>query len=249
MPIGGPFDGAKGVFAAHPTRWEPPWGPAGNARGGASSPGTVFGRINGLIVEAQQQMRTFAEERTVYFAYTEQLRTRIQQCLLDAGEKVLGELQEINAIDFSPSTALQGYYSKKVFNDFEAPGDPIFPRLQKEYDAQTQPKIQRMLELLTRARGKLIAPNAPAPQLSQAASQAEGTEPGSPRKPYSRRDHALYEMIGPDDLALFTDAELWKRKAKDFRKMQPPGRQATLNAFRARLFRIRRYHGLPTPKL
>lgn len=209
----------------------------------------VFGRLNGLIVEAQQQLKTFDEGRTLFFQYTEILKTRIQQCLLDAGERVGGELLEITAIDFAPSQALQAYYKKGVFNDSDTPGDAEFPRLQKEYDAETPPKIQRMIRFLLQARDKLLAPTASAAPVPQAISRVQDTDAEISRRPYSKRDHALYEMIGRDDLARFTDAELWKRKAKDFRKMQPLGSKATLDAFRARLFRIRKHHGVPASKL
>jgi hypothetical protein len=134
----------------------------------------LFGRLNGLIIEAEQQVQAFAEGRTQYFAYTEVVRTRAQQCLLDAGESVREELEAVSALDFSPSKALQDYYNRRVFNDFEAPGDPEFPRLQKEYDAQTPPKIRRMIDLLERARGKILTPAAPTrPDRAQQTTLAE----------------------------------------------------------------------------
>jgi hypothetical protein len=249
MPIGGPFDGTKGVFGAYAPRWDPPWGSPARQPRDASSPGMVFGRLNGLLIAAREQLQAFAEGRTRYFHYTELLRTQVQQCLLDAGESVREELEGISTIDFSPSSALQAYYDRKVFNDFEAPGDPEFPRLQKEYDAQTPPKLLRMIELITQARGKALRPNVPAAPPPQGTSEVKGSGAEAPRGSYSKGDRALYEMIGPDDLARFTDSELWRRRARYAQKVKPPGKEITPNAFRARLFRIRKHHGVPAPKL
>lgn len=213
-------------------------------------------RLEVLIRQATEQLKQFTDGKTQFIAYVRALREQIQHCLVDIvdrGEPAQEELRELVTMDLSISDELAAWYAKGVYNDFQVKeGDPAdFLRAQAEYDRTMAPKIQRMIELLQQVKGKLLgtAPPSSATLVPQAASPSHGKGAGEPRKPYSERDHALYKLIGSEDLARFTDAELWKRKAKDFRTMQPPGRKATLDAFRARLFRIRRYHGVPTPKL
>jgi hypothetical protein len=230
-------------------RFQPRWAEPSVSVGVAMSRGALLGRLEALIIEAQQQLRAFAEGRTLYVVYTEQLRSKIQRCLLDIGEEAREELPEINAIDFRPSQGLQNYYARKIFNDFEAPSETEkveFVRLQKEYDAETPPKIQRMTTLLYQVRRNML-PVAGAPQ---PGAVKRTSRPKEPRTPYSERDQRLYELIGPHDLTTFTDAELWKRYrwkcTKDTGLASLGMNQA---AFRSSLYRIRKHHKAPAPSL
>jgi hypothetical protein len=122
----------------------------------APSHGTILRQLEGLIIEAWKQLRAFEEGRSMYFAYTDELRNRMQHCLADAGNHGRDELHQIATIDFNPSEGLRCYYQKRVFNDFEAPGDTEFVRLQQEYDRDTPPKIKRMIALLNQVRNKML---------------------------------------------------------------------------------------------
>ncbi|HEV2380125.1 MAG TPA: hypothetical protein VG206_10065 [Terriglobia bacterium] len=217
---------------------------------------TLLMRLEVLIRQAREQLKQFTDGKTQFIAYVRALREQIQHCLVDIvdrGEPAQEDLREVIAMDLSISDELAAWYAKGVYNDFQVKeGDPAdFLRAQAEYDRTMPAKIQRMIDILQTVRGKMLGtvPSASPTPVPQAGSPPHVKGTGEPKKPYSKRDHALYKLIGSEDLARFTDAELWKRNAKDFRTMQPPGRKATLDAFRARLFRIRQYHGVPTPKL
>lgn len=217
---------------------------------------TLLMRLEVLIRQAREQLEQFTDGKTQFIAYVRALREQIQHCLVDIvdrGEPAQEDLREVMAMDLSISDELAAWYAKGVYNDFQVKeGDPAdFLRAQAEYDRTMPPKIQRMIALLQQVKGKMLGtvPSASPTPVPQAGSPSHGQGAGELGKQYSQRDRALYELIGSEDLARFTDAELWKRKAKDFRKMQTPGRKATQDAFRARLFRIRHYHGVPAPKL
>jgi hypothetical protein len=173
--------------------------------------------------------------------------------LLDIGETVREELQAINGLNLSPSQALLSYYGRRIFNDYQAPTETEkaeFLRLQKEYDAEAPPKIERMITLLTQARAKLLGIN-PTPFAPVSASSTRGGKRGSgdPKKPYSVRDDALFKLIGAENLASLTDAQLRRRYLAQCRKHKHMASFGVdPNAFRCSLYRIRRHHGIPTPK-
>lgn len=217
---------------------------------------TLLMRLEVLIRQATEQLKQFTDGKTQFIAYVRALREQIQNCLVDIvdrGEPAKEELREVIAMDLTISDELAAWYAKRVFNDYDVKeGDPAdFLRAQAEYDRTMAPKIQRMIALLQQVKGKMLGtvPPSSATLVPQAASPSHVKGAGELRKPYSPRDRALYELIGSEDLARFTDAELWKHKAKDFRKMQQAGRKATHDAFRACVFRIRQYHRVPAPKL
>ena len=259
------YDSRFGSRFGMPEEWQNPWGePWGiggmsDSQSGALWKSTLLRQSEGLIRAAREQLKQFTDGKTQFIAYVRELRDRMQHCVVDIVERRVPaeeELRELVTMDLSISDELAAWYAKGVYNDFQVKegDDPAeFLRAQAEYDRAMPPKLQRMIDILERVRDKMLgisleprpsAPAQPAPS-AQPANPLQGKVQGGPRKGYSERDHALYELIGREDLARFTDAELWKRKAKDFRKMQP---LATINAFRARLFRIRRYYRVPAPK-
>src|SRR5579872_5673369 len=113
-----------------PTEWGMPWEVPDMPVAVVPSMGTLLARLEHLISEAQEQLKPFASGKTLFFEHTNILKGRMQHCLVDLGEPAKEELRKLAALDLDPSEALHRYYRKGVFNDFDAPGDTEFVRLQ-----------------------------------------------------------------------------------------------------------------------
>lgn len=122
------------------------------------SKGVLLARLERLIIEAHEELRAFAEGRTLFIAYVRDLRDRVQHCLADIGELAQKELPELAAMDFGISEDLARWYAQGVYNDFQVKqGDPSdFLRAQAEYDRETPPKIERMIALMHQVRNKML---------------------------------------------------------------------------------------------
>jgi hypothetical protein len=159
-----------------------PWAVPRMSGGPAPSRGLFLRNLEGLIRAAQEELKAFHEGRTSFIGYITNLREHMVHCLADIGEVAQEELRELATMDLSISPELAAWYAKDVHNDFQVkegdnPAD--FLRAQAEYDRTMPAKIQRMIDLLERVRGKVLGiglePTQSAPV--QAEATVEHSEP------------------------------------------------------------------------
>jgi hypothetical protein len=125
----------------------------------------------------------------------------------------------------------------KFLNDYLASNPGAWPR--DEDHGALEPVIQKYVDGLWRACWR---PEAVDPANSeQTGKGAPKRKHAAPKLPYSERDAKLFERLGPDHIAAFTNPELWKRHKRD---LTAAGWRWP--SFRASLKRIRAYKELPS---
>jgi len=195
------------------------------AKHNTSTRGSTLKTLDSLIREAEK----FTDRsRTTLLDELRDLKNRARYCLADVGPAAQASLRTIGNLQFPVITGALAEDSQEL----------IYKQL------------VRLLHVLEEVRTKIengqyagpFERSKRAPKISQSRV---GTVRLNPNGPYSKTDKELYELIAERKLAVLTDSELWKRFRLKFREIWPLRDQS---AFRCSVYRIRRYHGIPTPK-